>query len=234
MQDDKKFKKLKVILILIFIFLCIPVTLLYLFLRDISDLSIFFNDYFGSGNSLFIPFLPNVNLLWFLPEPFSMIHFSFGHLIDIIILINVIGYIQTSIYHYFVKRVCLNGYSQVLMDLNFDSLGSKELIYFTTQDSESLFNHYESLNYLPNSKDFQIENQNVYQIKEKNYKFHFNKNFKNKILRKRPKSFFKKYYKVFGNPSIVLFLKSFRIFHLLINFYRQSTSNRYLQMEGGQ
>ncbi|MFX0032609.1 MAG: hypothetical protein ACFE8E_09990 [Candidatus Hodarchaeota archaeon] len=231
MQDDKKFKKLKAVLILIFIFLCIPVTLLYLFLRDISELSIFFSDYFGSGSSIFIPFLPKINLLWFLPEPFF---FSLGHLIDIVILINAIGYIQTSIYHYFVKKVYLNVYSRVLMDLNVDSLGSKELIYFSIQDSEILFNHDNSLNYLPNNNDFQIKNHSVFQIKEKDYKFHFNENFKNKILRKRPKYFFRKYHKVFGNPSILLFLKSFRIFHLLIKFYRQSTSNRYLQMEGGQ
>jgi hypothetical protein len=218
-QDDKKFKKLKVILILIFIFLCIPVTLLYLFLRDVSVLSFFFNNYIGSGNSFFIPFLPKINLLWYLPKPFSMISFSLGHLIDIIILINIIGYLQSSIYHYFVKKVYLNEYSQVLMYLNFDSLGSKEQTYFSAQDSECLFNFYESLNYPLNINDFQIETEGIYQPIEKVSRFHFNKTFKDKIFSTNFKFTLNKCNTTFGNPSILLFLKHFRIFHLVINYY---------------
>ncbi|MFW9785407.1 MAG: hypothetical protein ACFFFB_24210 [Candidatus Heimdallarchaeota archaeon] len=219
MQDDKKFRKLKVILILIFIFLCIPVTFLYLFLRDVSYLSFFFNDYIGSGNSLFIPFLPKVNLFWYLPEPFCIIPFNLGLLIDIIILINIIGYIQTTIYHYFVKRVYLNEITPILyFDLRV--LNSTEQTYLLIQDPENRFRFDERVNNLITNHEIDIEDNHT--------KLKLSKMFKGEIFSKFFSFNLFKRSKFFENPVKNLFLKTLRISSLVINYFIKSYKNLIL------
>ncbi len=86
---------------------CIPITFIYMFLRDVSLLNSIFNDYIASGTSLFLPFLPYTNIIF---------QFSTGHLIDIIIIINIISFIERGGYQYYVK-VCLEkNYLEIYSD----------------------------------------------------------------------------------------------------------------------
>ncbi|MHA2280475.1 MAG: hypothetical protein ACXAC5_06460 [Promethearchaeota archaeon] len=80
---------------------------IFLLFKNPSGLGTFFKEYLISGKSLFLPFLPYDNILWFLPEEGQFIHFSTGHLLDIILIINIAGIVEISGHHYFIK-VCLN------------------------------------------------------------------------------------------------------------------------------
>ncbi|MFW9771531.1 MAG: hypothetical protein ACFFFB_00375 [Candidatus Heimdallarchaeota archaeon] len=206
MQDDKRSNKLRVIIILLFIFSCIPIALFYLFIRDISSISSFLNDYIGTGSSLFIPILPNLNLLWYLPEPFSSFQFSLGHLIDIFILINIIGYIQSSIYHYF-KRVCLDEFNPILMYSYLGASGSEET-YYLAQDAEKLFNFYEINKYPLINHAFEIEN--LFNVKNHEYLYNSHYHFKDKIYNILFSFTLNKSNKLFENSTIILFLKIIR------------------------
>ena len=107
MKHSQKIDILNKILSLGLFFILIPITIIYLLSRDISNLSTFYNFYFTSGKSLFFPFLPYNNILWFLPEKDQFIQFSTGHLIDVILIMNIVAFVERSCYHYYVK-VCLN------------------------------------------------------------------------------------------------------------------------------
>ncbi len=107
MKNHNKLEKLQVILILVFITSFFLVSVIYMFLTDIPILISLFDRYFTSGNSFFFPFIPNISLLWFLPEKYQIINLTFGQLVDIFIIINIIIHIDSSVYHY-VKNVCLN------------------------------------------------------------------------------------------------------------------------------
>jgi len=93
-----------------------------MFLRDISLLNSFFNDYITSGTSLFLPFLPYTNIVF---------QFSTGHLIDIIIIINIITFIERGGYQYYVKICLKKNYLEIYSDPYF--LGTKG-----TQEESSL------------------------------------------------------------------------------------------------
>lgn len=97
MHSTRKISILKRISIVLFFIACVPITFIYLFLRDILLLNSLFNDYINSGTSLFLPFLPYNNIVF---------QFSTGHLIDIIIIINIITFIESSGYQYYMN-VCL-------------------------------------------------------------------------------------------------------------------------------
>ena len=90
---------LKKISIASFLFTCLPVAFIYLFIRDIPLLSFLFNEYINTGTSIFFPFLSS-NIIVF--------QFTTGHLIDIIIVNNIVVLLESSGYHYF-KNVCLIG-----------------------------------------------------------------------------------------------------------------------------
>jgi hypothetical protein len=49
----------------------------------------FFASYIETGNSIFLPFIPRINLFCFLPEEAQILPFTFGHLLDFIILVNL-------------------------------------------------------------------------------------------------------------------------------------------------
>lgn len=215
MQEDKRFKKLRVIIVTLFIFSCIPITLLYLFIRDISSISSFLNNYIGTGNSLFIPILPNYNLLWYLPEPFNVIQFSLGHLIDIFILINIIGYIQTSIYHYFIKRLYFDENIPSFY-LNLITLKTGQA-YLLIPDPEDQFNDEKKLKNLKTSHDFEIDIKNFDNLNKKLQSKKSIKFFKYKTYNHK---FSLKYYKLaklIENHLNILFLKILRIFNLAIS-----------------
>ena len=93
--------------ILLVFLACIPITFIYMFLRDISMLNSLFIGYVNSGSSLFLPFLPSSIIVF---------QFSTGHLIDIIIIINIITFIQRSAYQYYVKICLKRNYFEIYSD----------------------------------------------------------------------------------------------------------------------
>jgi hypothetical protein len=97
MHSTQKLEILKKLLIIVFFFTCIPITIIYVLLRDISSVNFLIDDYFTSGYSLFFPFLPYSNIIF---------KFSTGHLIDLIIIVNIIAILERSGYTYYVN-VCL-------------------------------------------------------------------------------------------------------------------------------
>ena len=66
-----------------------------------------FIGYVNSGSSLFLPFLPSSIIVF---------QFSTGHLIDIIIIINIITFIQRSAYQYYVKICLKRNYFEIYSD----------------------------------------------------------------------------------------------------------------------
>lgn len=118
MNKCNRLNNLKIILILVFITSFFLNSLIYVFLTDVPVLISLLEKYFTSGNSFFIPIIPNINILWFLPEKYQIIWLSIGQLIDIFIFINLISYIDSSFYHY-VKSVCLNKDSLAFTFLDF-------------------------------------------------------------------------------------------------------------------
>jgi len=66
-------------------------------------MSLMFKSYIDGGKSLFLPFVPDLdfNLLIQIPDFLPPIKFTMGHLFDIIIIINLYFYLETSVYHYY-------------------------------------------------------------------------------------------------------------------------------------
>ena len=118
MLSAQRISKLERTSIILVFLACVPITFIYMFLRDISLLNSIFNDYIASGNSLFLPFLPYTNIVF---------QFSTGHLIDIIIIINIITFIERGGYQYYVK-VCLEkNYLEIYSDPYFlETKGTQE------------------------------------------------------------------------------------------------------------
>ena len=118
MHSTQRTSKLERTSIIIVFLACIPITFIYLFLRDISLLNSFFNDYITSGTSIFLPFLPYTNIVF---------QFSTGHLIDIIIIINIITFIERGGYQYYVKICLKKNYLEIYSDPYFlETKGTQE------------------------------------------------------------------------------------------------------------
>lgn len=105
-------KGIKIIILIISICFSFLFIILFSVLKDIPILSLLFKEYIDDGRSLFIPIIPNYNFFSFLPEITYLpnkisIYFTIGHLIDIIILINIIVYTEATVYHY-LKRGLLD------------------------------------------------------------------------------------------------------------------------------
>jgi len=97
MKSTRKINSLIRISIIPFFFSCLPIAFINSFLSFIPVLNSSFIDYVNSGASFFLPFLPYSNIIF---------HFSTGHLIDIFIIFNIIGFIERSGYQYY-RDVCL-------------------------------------------------------------------------------------------------------------------------------
>jgi hypothetical protein len=183
-----------------------------LLLRDISSLNSFLNDYFSSGRSIFLPFLPYSNLLWFLPKGDQIIKFSTGQLIDIILLINIIAFIERSGYHYYMK-VCLS--KNYIGSQSFDyqdqtcDLSRETSIFFGLNQYSSYHFQDQELNIEFKQKKNQHENNSNFEVflrKERE-----SKNLEqNRIL-------LKKSYKKNLNSYSSEFIQFFNT--LLINYY---------------
>lgn len=104
MNSTKKISLFKRIQLILFFLACVPITIIYLFFRDLTLLNSIFNDYINSSASFFLPFLPNYNIIF---------EFSTGHLIDIIIIINIIAFIERSGYEYYVNAFLKKNYLEI-------------------------------------------------------------------------------------------------------------------------
>lgn len=122
MHSTPKIIKKKRITFISFLFTCIPVAFLYLFLRDIPMLNSLFVNYVNSGTSIFFPYLPYSNIVF---------NFSTSHLIDIIIIINIISVLERTGYQYYMNVCLKKDYLEVYPELYF--IGTNE-----TQEESSL------------------------------------------------------------------------------------------------
>lgn len=110
MKSTRKINSLIRISIIPLFFACLPIALINSFLSFIPVLNSLFIDYVNSGTSFFLPFLSYSNIIF---------HFSTGHLIDIFIIINIIGFIERSGYQYY-RDVCLKrNYLELYSELYF-------------------------------------------------------------------------------------------------------------------
>ncbi|MHA2287341.1 MAG: hypothetical protein ACXABG_01015 [Promethearchaeota archaeon] len=149
MNFTRKITVLKGISIIPFLFACIPLVFVYLFLRDIPILNSMFVDYVNSGTSVFFPDLPFYTIVF---------NFTTSHLIDIIIILNVIASLERTGYHYYVN-VCLRRNDNVLC-LEPYYLGTYETQEDTSQDLNLIYGLEDGSGILTNeSSDDYISNQ---------------------------------------------------------------------------
>jgi len=85
-----------------FTFALILFTLCFCVKETISALPLFAS-YIDAGTSVFLPFIPRINLLFFLPEKAQVLPFTIGHLIDLIIIVNLIVVVNPVAYPYYKK-----------------------------------------------------------------------------------------------------------------------------------
>lgn len=215
MLYTQKLNLLKKIILIGLISSIIPLTVIILILGEISVLNSLLNNYIISGKSLFIPFLPSYNVFWFLPEEVQFIHFSIGHLVDMLIIISIISLIEIGGYQYY-KKICLNE------DLNdYDQLDSKQEVYIISQDQSIFFG-------LNEGSSFSCDNK----LLSKKYKTNqnFNQGLINsfKYLRKNRNrlDFIRSGLLV----NTILKKKKFQILRYLFNFevFNQNLSNFHL------
>jgi Tfp pilus assembly protein PilE len=139
MHYTRKINTLKRISIIPFFFACIPIAFIYLFLRDIAMLNSLFIDYVNSGTSVFFPFLPS-DIIAF--------QFTTGHLIDIIIIVNIISFIERGGYQYYMKVCEKKNYSDIYAEAFFfetngtqeESYQNSDLLLTSNVDSATLVN----------------------------------------------------------------------------------------------
>ncbi len=244
MNNGKNHNKLKISLILVFISLCFPDALIYMFFRDIPFLTSFFYDYFTSNYSIFIPSLPYINILWFLPYKYQITKFSIGHLIDIVIIINLSFSIQASFYHY-IQRVCLNEETQIFVYyIDSYSLGSKEKLNMLSQDPDSILGLKYELTYYPDDKLLDV-------ILKRNHRFNggidsfydqlrrkrYRSNIQNRIFHRKPEFTFINRYKNLRVYCYHSVFEKFWIFHSKNHYHYPKINNytifnEYFQLEG--
>ncbi|MBN2153217.1 MAG: hypothetical protein JW839_17315 [Candidatus Lokiarchaeota archaeon] len=62
-----------------------------------------FASYIDAGQSVFFPFIPQINLFFFLPEDAQVLPFTIGHVIDFIIIMNLVLLVNPVAYPYYKK-----------------------------------------------------------------------------------------------------------------------------------
>ena len=106
-MSQKKHLKLKVIFILILIISSILLSFIYMFFRDLPVFFNLFDHYIHDGNSFFLPFFSYNTIIF---------QFSTGHLIDIIIMINLIFFIERLGYQYYMSVCVKNNYLELYFE----------------------------------------------------------------------------------------------------------------------
>ncbi|KKN26195.1 hypothetical protein LCGC14_0877060 [marine sediment metagenome] len=196
-------KKLKSLIIIILGFICLTFLIAFfsIVIIDIPVFSSLFDEFFTSGNSIFIPPFPYINIVWFLPEKNHLVQFSVGHLIDFIIIISIVNTIETSLYHY-ITRVCLNGNTLMLNYIDLYSTGSKKKLDERSQCPNKVFGfNVESINYLDdNFLDYGERGSQLSKRNDRDYSQFRRKRYKSNIiqdilLNRKSKFIFNKLYK---------------------------------------
>jgi len=124
LPNKNKLRNLSVISLTIFLSSSFLIIFTYMLLCDIPLIFSLLENYHNSGSSFFIPGLPNINILWFLPKEFQIIQLNVGQCIDIITILNLTCYFESLIYHY-IKWTLLNKDSQGFLYLDPFYLESK-------------------------------------------------------------------------------------------------------------
>ena len=185
MHSSRKITKLKRISIIPFLLGCIPIVFIYLFLRDLPLLNSLFVDYVNSGTSIFFPFLPYSNIVF---------NFSTSHLIDIIIIINIIGSVERTGYHYYMNVCLKKDYIDLYLESFFlETNETQEELYLNSdlilslkEDSDTLVNEcsgeytlYQKsrikANYFSNKSGY---NSRIFKMKHKYLNFLYDSNKK--------------------------------------------------------
>jgi len=158
MDKHKKYIKLKISVIFIVVMFSLLNFLLKVCIQGFNASIIFLDDYIGSGESLFIPWLPYISLLEFLPTEMQIPQFSLGRLIDIVIIINLVFFTQSGVYHLVTKIFRRDQIdvidnledleSLIIDDTQFRSIMSHQ----TTATQDKIF--IDSTNNIENNKDF--------------------------------------------------------------------------------
>ena len=223
-----KLKILKIVVILVVIFSYLPSLFIFMCLRDVPVYSSLLTEYITSGKSIFIPILPYINILGFLPHESQTIQFSLGHLIDIIIIYNIICYIDTVFYHYF-KNAFLNEDTQIYFYIDLGSLGLND----------------ESRDYLDNKikgdrnkRDYRL-NERIHNLNDnlrrKIYRIKF---IQNRILHRKNKYILYNRYKNLLVSCYHSDFESFLIFRLINHYHHPKINNfadfnKHFKWEGG-
>ncbi|MGB5910861.1 MAG: hypothetical protein WBH31_06685 [Promethearchaeia archaeon] len=191
MHYCKKKRNLKTLSVLVFIFSCLPIAFIFILLRYIPIGISLIEAYVNSGSSFFIPFIPNINLLSFLPEKGQIIGLTLGQLIDIIIVVNLICYVESSIYHFFKKKY-LNEELQEISCLDLNFITTEEKLYFSSQEQEGLFGLENDLVYSLNKDIFDKTFGKTFIDNEEDQLFYYFYNHEQNRKFKNPKRFYLK------------------------------------------
>ncbi|MFX1273873.1 MAG: hypothetical protein ACFFBP_14190 [Promethearchaeota archaeon] len=123
-KEKKNIKFIALFLVISFLSL-LPVIFIYLQLTNTSVFSIFFQDYILSGNSLFFPYFPRIEIIPSIPSSSNLGGFTLGHLIDLIIIINLLFLLDTTFYHY-IKVVFISRKFQIYLYIDFCELNTND------------------------------------------------------------------------------------------------------------
>ena len=139
MNSFQKTKLWKYLLLILFFVAGIPIVFISLCIRDISLFKSLISDYISSGNSFFVPFFSYNNIIF---------QFSTGHLIDIIIVTNIIVFIERMCYQYYMIVCLRHNYYELYSDpytfadkgINEESFSNSNLIINSREDLETIVN----------------------------------------------------------------------------------------------
>ena len=138
MPKSKHFYKFCSILIILLLLCILSFIFIFIIFKDLTILVSFFYDYIDSGKSIFIPLLPKINIIFFIPGADQITKFTYGHLIDIILLINITTWLESSFYHYFIKKFMYNGVDLIYMELELNALQFNKI--YSPHDTDLYFN----------------------------------------------------------------------------------------------
>ncbi|MBN2150736.1 MAG: hypothetical protein JW839_04730 [Candidatus Lokiarchaeota archaeon] len=85
----------------------------------------FLASYIDAGKSFFLPFVPQFNLFFFLPDEAQVLPFTIGHLIDFIIVVNIIIALNPIAFPFY-KRVSREYYQDQFFDLQMDYIRPRQ------------------------------------------------------------------------------------------------------------
>ncbi|MEJ2295077.1 MAG: hypothetical protein P8Y23_09920 [Candidatus Lokiarchaeota archaeon] len=145
MNNRRKLIALQTIILVLVIFLSFLNFIISIIIQGYSAFYDFFSNYFISGDSFFMPYLPYINLGGYLPIEYQIPQLSVGKLIDIIIIINLIWYIQSAVYLLITRAIKRNeiDINEKLNDYN--SLSDDNITFTSIYQEDNLKQNESSL-----------------------------------------------------------------------------------------